>query len=94
MVLMERIKLFAAVTGDSLPKANFDTSLNNVLRLVFLASMLLSIIFVAIGGLKYALSSGDPQGAAKAKNTILYALIGLVIAISAFNIVGFVASRL
>lgn len=86
--------ILAQVTSSGLPKVNIDSSLNNVLRLVFMAAALLSVIFVAFGGLKYVLSNGDPQGTAKAKNTILYALVGLIIAISAFNIVGFVASRL
>lgn len=86
--------LLAQVNGNSLPKANLGPSMTSVLRLVFMGAALLSVIFVAIGGLKYSLSSGDPQGMAKAKNTVLYAIIGLVIAISAFVIVGFVASRI
>jgi len=87
-------KLFGAVTPDRLPNASFETSLPEILRIVFVAATLLSVIFVAIGGIKYTLSSGDPQGAAKAKNTILYALIGLVVALLAFTIVSFVGGRL
>lgn len=93
-LLASLITLASSINANNLPKASFDTSLTQVLKLVFMASALLSVIFVAFGGLKYVLSSGDPQGAAKAKNTILYALIGLIIAVSAFSIVSFVASRL
>jgi hypothetical protein len=53
----------------------------------------LSFLFVVIGGFRYVLSQGDPQAATKAKNTILYALIGLVIAIVAQTIVTFVIGR-
>ena len=86
--------LLAAVNAESLPNASFDASLPSVLRLVFMSAALLSVIFVAIGGFKYTLSNGDPSGVAKAKDTILYALIGLVIAVSAFTIVSFVGGRI
>ena len=43
-----------------------------------------------VGGVKYALSAGDAKAVTDAKNTILYALIGLVIAILAYSIVSFV----
>ena len=45
-----------------------------------------SLVFVVIGGYKYIISSGDPQKTQSAKNTILYAVIGLIISISAFTI--------
>jgi hypothetical protein len=50
----------------------------------------LSLLFITIGGFRYILSQGDPQGISKAKGTILYALIGLVIAVVAEAIVAFV----
>ncbi len=50
----------------------------------------LSLLFITIGGFRYILSQGDPQGVAKAKGTVLYALIGLVIAIIAETLVAFV----
>lgn len=85
---------FSQVNADKLPKLAIQGSIPAVLRVIFALAALLSVVFVAVGGLKYTLSNGDPQGMAKAKNTILYALVGLVIAISAFTIVGFVGSRL
>lgn len=96
---METLSIIASIVvaqidSSGLPKVNLDSSLDGVLRLVFMAIGLLSVIFVAIGGLKYVLSGGDPQGTAKAKNTIIYALVGLIVAVSAFTIVEFVASRI
>jgi hypothetical protein len=91
---MSVLKIIGQITPDKLPNASFENSLPSILRVVFVSAALLSVIFVAIGGLKYTLSSGDPQGAAKAKNTILYALIGLVVAVMAFTIVSFVGGRL
>lgn len=82
------------ITPGNLPRANFNTSVDEILNIVFVVITIVSIIFIAIGGLKYVLSSGDSNAIQSAKNTILYAVIGLVVGISAFTIVGFVAGRL
>ena len=50
----------------------------------------ISVIMLIVGGVKYALSAGDAKAVTDAKNTILYALIGLVIAILSYSIVKFV----
>ncbi len=49
-----------------------------------------AVIFIIIGGVQYITSSGDTSKAMKAKNTIMYAVIGLVVALLAFAIVNFV----
>lgn len=46
----------------------------------------ISIIMIIIGGIRYVMSTGDPNGAKGAKDTVMYALIGLAIAISAYAI--------
>ena len=50
----------------------------------------LSVIFIVVGGLKYTTSAGDPKATASAKNTILYAIVGLVVSSSAYAIVHYV----
>jgi hypothetical protein len=42
---------------------------------------------IVIGGIKFATSAGDASGVSSAKNTILYAVIGLVVALMASGIV-------
>ena len=49
-----------------------------------------AVIFIIVGGVQYITSSGDTGKATKARNTILYAVIGLVVALLAFAIVNFV----
>jgi hypothetical protein len=49
-----------------------------------------SVIMIIIGGLKYVVSNGDSNQIQSAKNTILYAVIGIVVALLAFAIVSFV----
>lgn len=54
----------------------------------------IAVIMLIIGGVKYLISGGDAKKVTDAKNTILYAIIGLVIAFLAFAIVNFVISAL
>ncbi len=49
-----------------------------------------AVLMIIIGGLMYVLSAGDPSSTKKAKDTILYAIIGVVVAILAYAIVKFV----
>lgn len=65
-----------------------------VLQIVFVTMGAISILVLAIAGLQYVLSNGDPQKTARAKDTIIYAVVGLVVAIMSFTIVTFVLGRL
>lgn len=53
-----------------------------------------SVIMLIVGGLRYVLSSGNASAVEGAKNTILFAIIGVVVAALAFAIVSFVVSKL
>ena len=55
---------------------------------------IVAVIMLIIGGIKYVISGGDSKKVTDAKNTVLYAIIGLVIAFLAFAIVNFVISAL
>jgi TRAP-type C4-dicarboxylate transport system permease small subunit len=49
-----------------------------------------AVIMLIIGGFRYVLSQGDEKATKGAKDTILFAIIGIVVAILAFAIVNFV----
>ena len=53
-----------------------------------------AVIMLIIGGLRYVISQGDKGNVESAKNTILYAVIGIVVAVMAYAIVNFVAGSL
>lgn len=55
---------------------------------------IIAVIMLIIGGIRYVTSGGDAKKVTDAKNTVLYAIIGLVIAFLAFAIVNFVVSAL
>ncbi len=62
----------------------------NVITLLLWLIGIISVIMIIVGGIRYALSGGDSNSINGAKNTILYAVIGLVVAMLAYAIVGFV----
>lgn len=50
----------------------------------------IAVIMIIIGGIRYTTSNGDSSNTKAGKDTILYAVVGLVVAILAFAIVNFV----
>mgnify|MGYP000886669275 FL=1 len=55
---------------------------------------LVSVVMLLYGGLRYIISGGDNKKVTDAKNTVLYAIIGLIIAILAYAIVNFVLNAI
>lgn len=79
---------------SALPHTGATTStIKTVLSVTFGIIGGLALLFVTIGGFRYVISQGDAQSVSKAKNTILYALVGLVVAIAAETIVTFVVGK-
>ena len=52
----------------------------------------IAVIMLVYGGIRYVLSGGDASAVTSAKNTILYAIVGIVVAILAYAIVQFVVN--
>ena len=53
-----------------------------------------AVIMLIIGGIRYVVSGGDQAQVTGAKNTILYAIIGIVVAVLAYAVVNFVLTSL
>ena len=73
-----------SVTPEACPtNGSTDTTLNNIIKTVIdlltLVVGFISVVFLILGAFKYITSGGDSGKVTSAKNTILYALIGLVV---------------
>jgi hypothetical protein len=105
---MEHIKLLigdaSAIIQDSASKACGGAAtacgkadLNQIFVSITSALMFLigaiAVVMLIIGGLRFVTSNGDPSNVKSARETILYSIIGLIIAMTAFAIVNFVAKR-
>lgn len=93
MSLFTHIAQLSSGDVNKLP-TNTEVNIAEGLQLLFGVAGAVAVLIVAVAGFRYVLSQGDPQNTAKAKNTIIYALAGLVIIIMAYAIVTFVAGSL
>lgn len=78
-------------TGNT---ANLNTVVKRVINTVLYIIGILAVIMIIVGGIQYTTSGGDQAAVTKAKNTILYGIVGLIIAVLAYAIVNFVITNL
>lgn len=71
----------------------FMPTLQRIIEVVIQVLGLLAVIVIIFGGFTYMTAQGDPGKLTKARNTILYGVIGLVVALLAFAIVNFVLNN-
>jgi hypothetical protein len=76
-----------ACNGD---EKQFTTVIKLIIQIISLIAGIAAVIMIVVGGLKYITSNGDSSSTASAKNTILYAIIGLVVVALAQVIVRYV----
>jgi hypothetical protein len=67
--------------------AGIFTTISNVMLFMVGA---ISVVMVVVGGLRYVISGGNTTNVGAAKNTILYAIVGLIISLLAYAIINFV----
>ena len=53
----------------------------------------ISVIMLIVGGIRYVVSGGDQGAVTAAKNTILYAIVGIIVAILAYAVVNFFVNQ-
>ena len=76
--------------GTSTLFGGSDSIFTTVVNVLLFVIGAISVIMLIIGGIRYTISAGDSGNVTAAKNTIMYAIIGLVIAFLAFAIVNWV----
>jgi hypothetical protein len=86
--------LRGANTADSGGGPSLTGAIDNIVNTLLFIIGIIAVLVIIIGGIMFATSAGDPSRAKRAKDTILYAVIGLVVAILAYAIVNFVVNAL
>jgi len=79
-----------SVDSQSGGGASLEENIKSVVNVLLFLLGAIAVIMIIIGGIRYATSNGDASGIKGAKDTILYAVIGLVVAILAYAIVNFI----
>jgi hypothetical protein len=73
--------------------SSITSLLKDVINILSIVIGIIAVIMIIVGGLKFITSGGEASKAASARNTIIYALVGVVIAILAQVLVHFVLNR-
>ncbi len=81
---------------DEQPEEIFgkDGLFNKIVNILLFLIGAISVVMIVFAGFQYATSGGDAGKVTTAKNTILYAVIGIVVALLAYAIIGFVTDQL
>ena len=82
-----------AARGDNTPSnlVNGDSSIiKRAINIMLFAVGVLSVVMLIFGGFRYVISGGKKESVTNAKNTILYAIVGLLVAVFAYAIINFI----
>ena len=83
-----------AANPDGCDGQGLNDTVQLIINMIIFAVGLIAVVMVIIGGIQYSTSQGDSGKVKKAKDTIMYGIIGLVVAILAFAIVNFVLTSI
>ncbi|NTU69414.1 hypothetical protein HGB13_01100 [bacterium] len=86
--------LHAASVNDvfpgTIPKGTIEGFIAIIISALLGLSATIAVWFLIVGGFQYVTSAGNPDQVTKAKNTVLYAIIGLMVTIFSYAVVNFV----
>ncbi len=80
--------------GSTIDTTSVSLAIRNIIGILLYVAGIISVIVIVVSGFRYVTSNGDAAAASRAKNGIVYALIGLVITVMAYAIVNFILSNL
>lgn len=81
------------VGGDS-GRNDLLSLINNVINALLFVVGIAAVIIMVVSGLRFVTSEGDAQAANKARNTVIYAAIGLVVSVLSYAIINFILDQL
>ncbi len=84
----------ASSVANSQLTGNLTSSVSIIINILIFIIGLVAVIMLIVGGFRYVFSQGNEKSVQGAKDTILYAIIGIVVAVLAFAIVNFVLGGL
>lgn len=90
-----KIMLGDKPVGDAVdvPTVESGNVLGGILNMVYVIAGFSAVLVIVIAGFYFVTANGNAQNIQRAKNAILYAVIGLVVIIMAFGITSFITSR-
>ena len=71
-----------------------NSIVTKIINILLWLVVILSVIMLIFGGIKYATSAGSSEKITSAKNTIMYAIIGLIIAVFSWALISWITTTL
>lgn len=85
----------AGVNKDvNVPNVSADNILNKTIGTVFFLIGFISVVMILVGSIKFLTSNGDSSKNKQARMTLTYAIVGLVVSISAYSIITWVLDNI
>ena len=84
----------SGVFPNCIPQNDLVTLLNKIITISLGLVGTVALLFLIIGGFQYISSAGNPDSVGKAKNTILYAIIGIIVTLVSWAVVQFVIGNI
>ena len=81
-------------TGELAGDQTFNSAIGTIIQAIIGVIGVVAVIFIIVGAINYTMSQGDPGKVKKARDTILYSVIGLIVALLAFAIVNFILTKM
>lgn len=78
------------VGGKDANTEDLSNNLKTIVNILLFVLGAIAVIMIVIGGIRYTTSNGDAGSIKSAKDTVLYSVVGLIVAILAYAIVNFV----
>ncbi len=94
LAVTEKIPVGSGKTQVDIPKASSVDVLAGVLNTTYAIAGTFAVLVIILAGFSFMTGSYDPTKIAKAKNAILFAVVGLIIIISAFILTKFILDKL
>ena len=77
----------------NIPNGSANDVLNAGLNIVYFIAGVVAVVMIIISGFTLVTNGGEPEAVKKARNTILYSVVGLVVIFAAFAVTWFVIGR-
>ena len=79
---------------DTSDKGTFRSTLQKIINILLFIIGIIAVIVIVVSGIQYATSGGNADQASRAKNGIIFAVVGIIVAVMAYAIVGFVIGNI
>ena len=79
---------------NNVPTSTLPDLINTISSVILLLVGIVAVLFLIIGGFRYITASGVPEQVQSAKGTIMYAIIGIMVALLSYAIVQYVITQI